>query len=59
MPVILAPDAYDPWLDPDTPEEALTDLLAPYPEDGIEAYPVSRFVNSPSNNEPRCIESVA
>ena len=59
MPVILAPDAYDVWLDPSSERDELTGLLAPYPEDEMEAYPVSRFVNSPSNNDPRCVEPAA
>jgi len=60
MPVILPPETYDLWLDPDMQEtEPLLDLLRPYPDDGMEAYPVSRFVNSPSNDDERCIESVA
>ena len=59
MPVILAHDAYDVWLDPASERDELTGLLAPYPEDEMEAYPVSRFVNSPSNNDPRCIEPAA
>jgi putative SOS response-associated peptidase YedK len=59
MPVILAADTYDVWLDPGSDRDELTGLLAPYPEDEMEAYPVSRFVNSPSNNDPRCIEPAA
>jgi putative SOS response-associated peptidase YedK len=59
MPVILTHDAYDVWLDPASERDELTGLLAPYPEDEMEAYPVSRFVNSPSNNDPRCIEPAA
>ena len=59
MPVILVHDAYDVWLDPASERDELTGLLAPYPEDEMEAYPVSRFVNSPSNNDPRCIEPAA
>jgi len=60
MPVILPPETYDLWLDQDMREtEPLLDLLRPYPDDGMEAYPVSRFVNSPSNDDERCIESVA
>jgi putative SOS response-associated peptidase YedK len=59
MPVILARDAYDVWLDPASERDELTGLLAPYPVDEMEAYPVSRFVNSPSNNDPRCIEPAA
>ena len=59
MPVIVAPDAYDVWLDPDSEGDELRGLLAPYPEDEMEAYPVSRFVDSPSNNDERCIEPAA
>ena len=59
MPVILAHDAYDVWLDPASERDELTGLLAPYPVDEMETYPVSRFVNSPSNNDPRCIEPAA
>ena len=59
MPVIVAPDAYDLWLDPTSEKDELYGLLAPYPEDEMEAYPVSRFVNSPSNNDERCIEPAA
>jgi putative SOS response-associated peptidase YedK len=60
MPVILHPEDYYLWLDPDFEEkEPLTLLLKPYPAETMEAYPVSRSVNSPSNNEPSIIESVA
>ena len=59
MPVILPPENYDLWLDPDMREaEPLLDLLRPHPDNVMEAYPVSRFVNSPSNNDERCVESV-
>ena len=60
MPVILPPEGYEVWLDPDVREtDQLLSLLAPYPPSDMEAYPVSRRVNSPSNNEPSCVESVA
>jgi putative SOS response-associated peptidase YedK len=59
MPVILPPGSYDAWLDPEAERDELYGLLAPYPEDEMEAYPVSRFVNSPQNNDPRCIEPTA
>jgi putative SOS response-associated peptidase YedK len=60
MPVILHPEDYELWLDPDFEEkEPLSTLLKPYPAEAMEAYPVSRSVNSPSNNEPGIIESVA
>jgi putative SOS response-associated peptidase YedK len=59
MPVILPADTYDVWLDPASETDELTALLSPYPEDEMEAYPVSRFVNSPANNDPRCAEPAA
>jgi putative SOS response-associated peptidase YedK len=59
MPVILPTGSYDVWLDHESERDELYGLLAPYPEDEMEAYPVSRFVNSPSNNDPRCIEPAA
>jgi putative SOS response-associated peptidase YedK len=60
MPVILHPEDYDLWFDPNFDEkEPLTTLLKPYPAEAMDAYPVSRRVNSPSNNEPSIIESVA
>ena len=59
MPVILPHDAYNAWLDPDADREELGELMIPYPGDGLETYPVSRFVNSPRNNDERCIEPAA
>ena len=60
MPVILPAENYAAWLDPAFEEkEALRDLLKPYPSDGMEAYPVSRRVNRPGNNEPSVVEPAA
>ena len=60
MPVILPAEEYDLWLAPDMREaEPLLDLLRPYPDDVMEAYSVSRFVNSPSNDSEQCVESLA
>jgi putative SOS response-associated peptidase YedK len=59
MPVILPCDAYDAWLDPDADREELGELMIPYPGADLETYPVSRFVNSPRNNDERCIEPAA
>lgn len=60
MPVILHPDDYDTWLDPELKGgERLEGLLQPYEPEAMEAYPVSRMVNSPANDAPGCIESVA
>jgi putative SOS response-associated peptidase YedK len=56
---MLPSGAYDLWLDPDADRDQLADLLIPYPGDDLETYPVSRFVNSPRNNDERCIEPAA
>lgn len=56
MPVILPADRYEAWLDPEAEKQELLSMLEPYSEGGMEAYPVSRFVNKPSNNGPRCVE---
>jgi putative SOS response-associated peptidase YedK len=57
MPVILDHEGMAIWLDPaiEDPEQ-LTQLLGPFPAAGMEAYPVSTYVNSPGNDTPRCIE---
>ena len=60
MPVILPPEDYEMWLDPDFDErEPLTTLLKPFPAEAMEAYPVSRRVNRPANNDPEVIEPAA
>ncbi len=57
MAVILAPEDYDLWLDPAIQEvERLQPLLRAYPPEGMEAYPVSRMVNNPANDDLMCIE---
>jgi putative SOS response-associated peptidase YedK len=57
MPVIVHPRDYGLWLDPEVQETGpLQDLFHPYPPDDMDAYPVSRWVNSPANDDPRCIQ---
>lgn len=51
MPVIIPPSAYDAWLDPRTPLEDATELLAPYPASAMRSYPVSTYVNSPRHDD--------
>jgi putative SOS response-associated peptidase YedK len=56
MPVILAPQEYDRWLDPALQDPAaILPLLRPYPAGDMEAYPVSTLVNSPKNDRPELI----
>ncbi len=60
MPVILPQENYELWLDTGFDErETLRSILEPYPAGEMEAYPVSRAVNNPSNDSPGCIEPAA
>ena len=56
MPVILSPDEFAPWLDPEISDPAaLLPLLVQYPADEMTAYPVSTRVNSVKNDTPELI----
>jgi putative SOS response-associated peptidase YedK len=60
MPAILAPDLYSDWLEPgDVDPFELSNLLKPYPDDDMIAFPVSKLVNSPENDTPQCIQPLA
>jgi putative SOS response-associated peptidase YedK len=56
MPVIIAPDAYERWLDSTT--EPPLDLVAPYPSELMQVYPVSTRVNATRNDDAGLIEAV-
>jgi putative SOS response-associated peptidase YedK len=56
MPVIIPSDRRDLWLAPDAARGELEPMLCPYPGADLEAYEVSRVVNSPANDRPECIE---
>ncbi|MPZ58199.1 MAG: SOS response-associated peptidase [Rhizobiales bacterium] len=59
MPVILAPEAYDLWLDcRNVDAETAAALIAPPPEDLLEAYPVSMAVNRHANDDASLIAPV-
>lgn len=59
MPVILSPDEYDFWLDPEfADKKKLEEMLLPYPDNDLEAYPVSTVVNNPKNDVEKCVERV-
>jgi len=48
------------WLDLEIQEPGrLRPLLVPYPAEDMEAYPVGALVNSPGNDDERCIRPVA
>lgn len=59
MPAILKPSDEALWLDPDARVPDLVQLLGPYPDDELEAYPVSKAVNSPGRDEAEMIEPFA
>ncbi|MEO8208487.1 MAG: SOS response-associated peptidase [Chloroflexota bacterium] len=57
MPVIIPSEAWDRWLDSAMPDPgALIGLLGPAPDEGIEAYAVSRAVNTVQNDGPGLID---
>jgi putative SOS response-associated peptidase YedK len=59
MPVIIPKANEDLWLDPQVQEaEVLLNLLQPYSAAAMQAYPVSKRVNSPANNSPGCVKPV-
>lgn len=62
MPIMLDPDLWDAWLDPETTDTGrLQAALRPLPEATIAAHAVSRAVNSPANDRPDLVlpETVA
>jgi putative SOS response-associated peptidase YedK len=56
MPVMLSPDAFDRWLDPEADLETVQGLLAPYPDNALTAYPISTRVNAVRNDDPSILE---
>ena len=57
MPVIVAPDAFNLWLDcANVDAETAAALIAPAPDDLLEAYEVSTAVNRTANDNPKLIE---
>lgn len=59
MPVILAHEDYDTWLDASrNSPDVVGKLLRPFPSDRMEAVPVSTRVNSVRNDDPACLERV-
>lgn len=57
MPVILPPEAWDRWLDPELSDpEELQPLLRPYPTERTHRRRVSQRVNSSRNNDPGCLD---
>ena len=56
MPVILEHDALEVWLGDTQDVPLLKSLLKPYDDDKLQAWAISRKVNSPSNDFPELLE---
>jgi putative SOS response-associated peptidase YedK len=56
MPVILAPEDYARWLDPE--DHGPQDLVRPFPGERMTFHAVSTRVNSVRHDDPSCIERV-
>jgi putative SOS response-associated peptidase YedK len=56
MPVILEPETHASWLDPEVHDGAvLQPWLRPLAATAMTAYPVSRLVNNPKNDDAQCV----
>jgi putative SOS response-associated peptidase YedK len=58
MPVIIDPENFQWWLDPELDGKELSGLLVPHAESGFEAYPINTAVNKPANNDSGLIERI-
>ena len=59
MPIVLAADYWDAWLDPDnTDASSALDILQPLHADGLQTVAVSTHVNNARNDDPRCLEGL-
>jgi putative SOS response-associated peptidase YedK len=57
MPVVVPPDAFDLWLNcAEVDATTAAALIAPAPDDAVEAYPVSADVNRVANDNAKLLE---
>ena len=57
LPAIIAPAHYELWLDSRiTDKQEIMRYLTSAPSSQLTAYPVSTWVNSPKNNDERCVQ---
>ncbi len=56
MPVVVAPEGWDTWLDPDADADELQALLVPPPETALRARAVSTRVNDVRNNDASLLD---
>lgn len=58
MPAILTPDQERLWLDDSIPPADAVQMIIPYPEENMKAYPVSKRVGNVRENDKELIEEV-
>lgn len=58
MPVILPKQNREIWLNPESNEAELKELLVPYDSNKMDMYRVSEVVNNPRNEVPECIVKI-
>jgi putative SOS response-associated peptidase YedK len=59
MPAVLHESSWDEWLDPEERDTgALSQLIAPAPDDALEMWPVGPLVNKPEHKGPEVINRV-
>ena len=58
MPVILPKDNREIWLNSESNEAELKELLVPYDSTKMDSYRVSDVVNNARNEVPECIEEI-
>jgi putative SOS response-associated peptidase YedK len=56
MPVIVSPEAFDFWLDPNVDAEMASTVIRPAPDAQLEFFPVSSAVNRTANDSPQLLE---
>lgn len=58
MPVMIAPNRWDDWLDPEADLDFMSSLMVPAPNSLLTMYPITTAVNSVRNNGAELIEPV-
>ena len=58
MPVIIAPNDYERWMEPGEPSHLPVDLLRPYLAEEMAAWPVNARVGNIRNNDPALVDPV-
>ncbi len=58
MPAILLPDQEKIWLDNELPAKDVLQMIIPYPDDALVAYPVSKAVGNVRNNDASLLKKI-